>query len=272
MAAAKIFDGFCISMVGSLPSSGFTRKRTSQTSLIDMITSNATIKRVASAKESGTIKIVHIRWLLDSIRRGKALVEETYQFGEIKGIQNALIRELIFEDPGWRKRTIAGSSIYSDPESGLRYEERLSRLEEASEDTKKTAAASQVVTMYTIAGKCPEATLCILIDVYKSEIKKIQEEGHQTMGPESVDEPEHTPATLLARDAFYNLVKYIAGSTTVPENHLGAKSLVTPSMESEKSKINLTINGHDDTLRGYLKLVALKDMTYGMIVSKIGHQ
>jgi hypothetical protein len=43
-------------------------------------------------------------------------------------------------------------------------------------------------------------------------------------------------------------------------------------MESEKSKINLTINGHDDTLRGYLKLVALKDMTYGMIVSKIGHQ
>jgi hypothetical protein len=60
---------------------------------------------VASAKESGTIKIVHIRWLLDSIRRGKALVEETYQFGEIKGIQNALIRELIFEDPGWRKRS-----------------------------------------------------------------------------------------------------------------------------------------------------------------------
>jgi hypothetical protein len=72
-----------------------------------------------------------------------------------------------------------------------------------------------VTHQYTIAGKCPEATLCILIDVYKSEIEKIQEEGHQTMGPESVDEPEHTPATLLARDAFYNLVKYIAGSTTV---------------------------------------------------------
>lgn len=30
MASAKIFDGFCITMVGSLPSSGFARKHTSQ--------------------------------------------------------------------------------------------------------------------------------------------------------------------------------------------------------------------------------------------------
>lgn len=52
-----------------------------------------------------------------------------------------------------------------------------------------------------------------------------------------------------------------------PENilYLGAKSLFTISAGSKKPNLNLTINGHDDTLRRHFKLLALKDITYGMV-------
>ncbi|RPB11027.1 ADP-ribosylation [Morchella conica CCBAS932] len=157
MASTKIFDGFCIAMVGSLHLGLHA----------NVLARNKNL--VASAKKSGTIKIVHIRWLLDSISRAKALNEETYQFGEIKGIQNALIRGLICEDRGWTK--LSPTSVYSDSKSGLRYDERLSKIDEASEDSSNTTT-SHITHEYTIAGKRSKTTLCTLIDVYNSEIGK----------------------------------------------------------------------------------------------------